>query len=111
MSLALFGFMFLSVFVTISSVVCCSSKGGSWLLFDGCAGLSWLGIVLLVLCPMVMKKSFNEFAMSVGLVYVWFSYVMVVGDLLFCLLFGMILFRIFACLFGLCFVVFSCVMI
>jgi hypothetical protein len=67
------------------------------------------GMVSLVLCPMVMKRSLRALAMSVGSVYVLFSYMMVVEDVRCCDRDGMSYFRIFACCFGLFFVSCNCV--
>ena len=53
---------------------------------------------------MVIKKSFNALAISVGSVYVVFSYLIDVGDCLGALLDGIRLFRTFACCFGFFFV-------
>ena len=41
-------------------------------------------MVSLVLCPMVMNRSLRALAMSVGSVYVMFSYMMVVGGVRCC---------------------------
>lgn len=103
-SLALLGFMCFRFFVILSRFVCLSSKGGG-LLVGGCCCCVVLGmIVWLVLCPMVIKKSFNALAISVGSVYVVFSYLIDVGDCLGVLLDGIRLFKTFACCFGFFFV-------
>ena len=85
MSLALFGLMFFIVLATISVVVWLSLKDGGGLSSSSFSSSSWgrggvvWGMVSLVLCPMVMNRSLRASAMSVGSVYVMFSYMIVVG--------------------------------
>lgn len=98
MSLALLMLILFMVLVVSSSVMGLSWKGGC--LLGSCCMLSTVmcgGMVWLVLCPMVMKWSLRAFAMSLGSVYVWFSYVIDVGEDLFGLFDGRIDFRILAC--------------
>ena len=101
MSAALFLLREVMTFSTCSIVIFLTLKagcrGGSWIL-QSCGGR--VGMVLLVLCPMVMKKSFSAFAMACGSVCVFFSYVICVGDVRGFDLEGMRVLRICACFLG-----------
>lgn len=68
MSLALSRLILFSVFVISSRVMCRSWKGGCALrgAAGTCGGGSCFGMVLLVLCPIVMKWSLRALAIAVG---------------------------------------------
>ena len=69
MSLALLGLIFFMVLVSSSSVMCLSWNVGclGWSCLmesSSCGSAGYCGIVWLVLCPTVIKKSLNASAMS-----------------------------------------------
>ena len=99
MSLALCGFVFCKVSVTSDSVVCFSLNCGCGVL--SCVIFcSWYwGIVWLVLCPTVIKKSLKALAISWGSVYVVLSYLMSDGVVLSVALEGIMELSILVCSF------------
>ena len=114
MSVALLGLILFMVLVSSSSVMCLRLNSGCFglsCLMDSSVGFGsggYCGMVLLVLCPTVMKKSLNALAMSWGLVYVLFSYVTMDGVCLSWFLDGTTDLRILACCLGSCLVFWSC---